>query len=146
MTHVLGYERRRIMSFKQYNLDNPEEAKRYKREKEHKRFVRENKGEEIKPAYETKEDPSDYAKELGENLIGKVIKIDKLRIRKYPEGEILRLINRGDEVRIISDFDDIWYKVELADGLRGFCMKTYLMTFVDEPGLDDKTRRCKCNV
>lgn len=134
------------MGFKQINLDNPEEARQYKREKDHKKFIRENKGRDITPAYTTSEDPSDYANELGTNLLGKVVKIDKLRVRKYPEGEIIKLINKGDEVRIISDFDDIWYKVELADGLRGFCMKTYLMTFVDEPGLDDKSRRCKCNV
>ena len=130
------------MSFKQVNLDNPEEARAYKKNKEHKKFIRENRGHEI-PASEK---PSDYANELGMNLIGKVVKIDKLRIRKYPEGEILRLINKGDELRIIADFDDIWYKVELPDGLRGFCMKTYIMSFVDEPGLDDKLGRCKTNV
>ena len=134
------------MGFKQVNLDNPEEAKQYKKEKEHKRFLRENKNEEIKPAYENPNPAENYGKDLGTNLLGKVVKVDQLRIRKYPEGEIITKINKGDEVRIIEDFDDIWYKVELPNGLLGFCMKCYLMTFEDCPDLDDKSRRCKTNV
>ncbi len=79
-------------------------------------------------------------------MLAKVVKVDKLRIRKYPEGEIIKLIDKGDEVRIISDFDDIWYNIELSDGTRGFAMKTFLMTFEEAPELDDKFRRCKTNV
>lgn len=134
------------MGFKQVNLDNPEEAKRYKKDKEHKRFLRDNKNQEIDLAYETKESTEDFGKDLGTNLIGKVIKVDQLRVRKYPEGEVITKINKGDEVRIIEDFDDIWYKVELTNGTRGFCMKTYLLTFLDDKDLDDKSRRCKTNV
>lgn len=134
------------MSFKQVNLDNPEEAKQYKRDKERKKFLKENKDQIPEPAYFTEEDPSEFSNEIGLNLIAKVVKIDQLRVRKYPEGEVIRLINRNDEIRVIADFDDIWYKVELPDGTRGFCMKNYLLTFVDEPGLDDKSRRCKTNV
>lgn len=137
------------MSFKQINLDNPEEAKEYKKEKDHKRFMRENKDLEEKnvtPAYKNTESTSSLAKEIGTNMLAKVVKVDKLRVRKYPEGEIIRMLNKGDEVRIISDFDDIWYNVELPDRTRGFVMKTYLMTFEEAPELDDKSRRCKTNV
>lgn len=137
------------MSFKQINLDNPEEAKEYKKEKDHKRFMRENKNLEetdVTPAYKNTESISSFEKEIGTNMLAKVVKVDKLRVRKYPEGEIIRMLNKGDEVRIISDFDDIWYNIELPDRTRGFVMKTYLMTFEEAPELDDKSRRCKTNV
>lgn len=137
------------MSFKQINLDNPEEAKEYKKEKDHKRFMRENKNleeKDVTPAYKNTESTSSFEKEIGTNLLAKVVKVDKLRVRKYPEGEIIRMLNKGDEVRIISDFDDIWYNIELPDRTRGFVMKTYLMTFEEAPELDDKSRRCKTNV
>lgn len=135
------------MGFKQVNLDNPEEAKEYKREKNHKQFMRENsqlEEKDVTPSYKNTEVSSN--KEIGTNMLAKVIKVDKLRVRKYPEGEIIRIINRDDEVRIISDFDDIWYNVELPDKTRGYAMKTFLMTFEDAPELDDKLRRCKTNV
>lgn len=135
------------MGFKQINLDNPEEAREYKREKNHKQFMRENsqlEEKDVTPSYKNTEISSD--KEIGTNMLAKVVKVDKLRIRKYPEGEIIRIINRDDEVRIISDFDDIWYNVELPDKTRGYAMKTFLMTFEDAPELDDKFRRCKTNV
>lgn len=137
------------MSFKQINLDDQEQAKKYRKDKEHKRFLRDNKDLEssnLESSFENQEDPTELEKEIGTNMLAKVVKIDQLRVRKYPEGEIIKLINKGDEVRIISSFDDIWFHVELPDGLRGYCMKAYLMTFVDEPGLDDKSRRCKTNV
>lgn len=135
------------MGFKQINLDNPEEAKEYKREKNHKQFMRENSQldeKDVTPSYKNTE--IDFDKEIGTNMLAKVIKVDKLRIRKYPEGEIIRIINRDDEVRIINDFDDIWYNVELPDKTRGYAMKTFLMTFKDAPELDDKLGRCKTNV
>ena len=137
------------MSFKQINLDNPEEAKEYKKEKDHKRFMHENKNleeKDVTPAYKNTESTTSFAKEIGTNMLAKVVKVDKLRVRKYPEGEIIRMLNKGDEVRIISDFDDIWYNIELPDRTRGFAMKTYLMTFEEAPELDDKSRRCKTNV
>lgn len=135
------------MGFKQINLDNPEEAKEYKREKNHKQFMRENsqlEEKDVTPSYKNTE--ISFDKEIGTNMLAKVIKVDKLRIRKYPEGEIIRIINRDDEVRIINDFDDIWYNVELPDKTRGYAMKTFLMTFEDAPELDDKLSRCKTNV
>ncbi|MBR5180087.1 MAG: SH3 domain-containing protein [Lachnospiraceae bacterium] len=137
------------MSFKQINLDNPEEAKEYKKEKDHKRFMRENKNleeKDVTPAYNNTESIASFEKEIGTNMLAKVVKVDKLRVRKYPEGEIIRMLNKGDEVRIISDFDDIWYNIELPDKTRGFAMKTYLMAFEEAPELDDKSRRCKTNV
>ena len=135
------------MGFKQINLDNPEEAKEYKREKNHKQFMRENSQLEEKDVTSSyKNTEISFDKEIGTNMLAKVIKVDKLRIRKYPEGEIIRIINRDDEVRIINDFDDIWYNVELPDKIRGYAMKTFLMTFEDAPELDDKLSRCKTNV
>lgn len=135
------------MSFKQINLDNPEEAKEYKKEKNHKQFIRENKNvENVKSSYVNKEEPTADDLEIGTNMLAKVVKVDQLRIRKYPEGEIIRMINKGDEVRIICDFDDIWFKVELPDRTRGFAMKQFLMTFEEAPELDDKLKRCKTNV
>lgn len=137
------------MSFKQVNLNNSEEAKSYKKEKDHNKFLRENSNldpKEITSSFKNTEDFKKLEREIGTNMLAKVIKVDQLRIRKFPEGEILRLINKGDEVRIISDFDDIWFNVELSDGTRGYAMKTFLMTFQDDSQLDDKSRRCKTNV
>lgn len=137
------------MSFKQINLDNADEAKEYKKEKNRNKFLHENKQleeKEVTPSFTNTEDPKTLEREIGTNMLAKVVKVDKLRIRKYPEGEIIRMIDKGDEVRIISDFDDIWYNVELPDKTRGFAMKTYLMTFEEAPDLDDKSRRCKTNV
>ena len=137
------------MSFKQINLDDQEQAKKYQKDKEHKRFLKDNKDLEpskLESSFENQEDPTELEKEIGTNMLAKVVKIDQLRVRKYPEGEIIKLINKNDEVRIISSFDDIWFHVELPDGTRGYCMKAYLMTFVDDFNLDDKSRRCKTNV
>jgi hypothetical protein len=134
------------MGFKVLDLDDPEQAKQYKRDKNHKKFVKENPNVNTEPSFETQEEPDTSSDEIGTNMLAKVVKVDQLRIRKYPEGEVLRLINKNDEVRIISDFDDIWYKVELPDGCRGYCMKQFLMTYLDDRNLDDKFRRCKTNV
>ena len=134
------------MGFRTLDLDNPEQAKQYKKEKNHKKFIKENPNVNTTPSFENAEEPEISDKEIGTNMLAKVIKIDQLRVRKYPEGDIIRLINKGDEVRIINNFDDIWYKVELSDGLRGFCMKEFLMTYEEDKNLDDKTRRCKTNV
>lgn len=134
------------MSFKQINLDNKNEANQYKKEKQHKRFIKENPDVNTESSFENKEDTETFANEIGTNMLAKVVKIDQLRVRKYPEGEIIKLINKGDEVRIISDFDDVWYYVELPDGVRGYCMKAYLLTFLEDPQLDDKSRRCHTNV
>ena len=73
-----------------------------------------------------------------------IVKIDKLRVRNYPEGDIIKLISKGTEVKILSDVDDCWYKVQLNDGTVGFCMKTYLLTYLngETEGLNDN-RRCK---
>jgi hypothetical protein len=134
------------MGFKTFDLDNPDQAKQYKKEKNHKSFIKENPNVNTTPSYETEEEPDTSSDEIGTNLLAKVVKVDQLRVRKYPEGEVLRLINKDDEVRIISDFDDIWYKIELPDGCRGYVMKEFLLTYLDDHNLDDKSRRCKCHV
>jgi hypothetical protein len=136
-----------IMGLRIMDLDNETESKNYKKEKNHSKFKKENRmltDEDISPSYVNEEDPEEVkSKDIGTNLLAKVVKIDQLRVRRLPEGEIIRIINKGDEVRIVSDFDDIWFCVELADGTRGYCMKTFLLTYLDDQNLDDKSRRCK---
>lgn len=130
------------MGFRVVDMDNKEEYTKYSKKKKHEKFVKENKlATKTESSFENTEDLKDANKELpsGE-LYGKVINIDQLRVRNAPEGDIIKLINRGTEVVIVSDFDDIWYKVQLSDGTIGFCMKEFLMTFSE--GSND-TRRCK---
>ena len=134
------------MGFKVMDLDDPNQAKQYKKDKNHKKFVKENPNVNTTSSYENTEEPDTSNDEIGTNLLARVVKIDQLRIRKYPEGDVIKLINRNDEVRIISDFDDIWYKIELHDGTRGYAMKEFLMTYLDDRNLDDKSRRCKTYV
>lgn len=130
------------MSLNFVDMDNKEEYTKYSKKKKHDKFVKDNKfATKTESSFENAEDLTDADKELPSgDLYGKVIKIDQLRVRNAPEGDILCLINKGDEVVIVSDFDDIWYKVQLKNGTVGFCMKEFLMTFSE--GFNDN-RRCK---
>lgn len=133
------------MSISYYDLDNEEDKKKYNRKKKHDKFVRENKvATKTEPSYEAQVDPEPEKEITSTDLCGKVIKVDQLRIRNYPEGDVIRMIRKDSEVKIISDHDDIWYKVQLADGTIGFCMKEFLLTYVNGEmyGLND-SRRCK---
>lgn len=134
------------MSLQFTDMDNKDEYTSYRKKKRHDKFVKENPtANKTEPSYENNEDLSDAANELpSEDLKGRVVKIDQLRVRNYPEGDIIKLIARGTEVEIISDYDDIWYKVRLKDGTIGYCMKEYLETFIEAAsyGLND-SRRCK---
>lgn len=148
MTHVHGRLRKELtMGFNTVNMDNPKEYNAYKKKKKRERFLKENPNvEKVEPAYEVPEDKAvDETKEItSTDLCGKVIDVDQLRIRNYPEGDVIKTIPKNTEVKIISEFDDIWYKVELSDGTVGFCMKRYLLTYVNGEmyGLNDP-RRCK---
>lgn len=135
------------MSLKFVDMDNKEEYTSYRKKKKHEKFVKDNpNASKTEPLYENNEDLKDFDKELPgtPELKGKVVKIDKLRVRNYPEGDVITLINRGVEVTIVSDFDDIWYKVKLENGTVGYCMKEYLETFIEgEVYGSNDTRRCK---
>jgi hypothetical protein len=127
------------------DMDDKKQYTNYKKKKRHEKFVRENtKATNTEPSYEADVDPEPEKEITSTELCGKVIKIDQLRVRNYPEGDIIRMIKRDTEVEIISEHDDIWYKVRLADGTVGFCMKEYLQTYVNGEiyGLND-SRRCK---
>ena len=128
------------------DMDNKEEYTSYKKKKRHDKFVKENpNAKKTESSYVNNEDLSDAANEIpSEDLKGKVIKIDQLRVRNYPEGDIIKLISRGTEVLIVSDYDDIWYKVRLDDGTTGYCMKEYLQTFIEAANYGSNDyRRCK---
>lgn len=136
------------MGFKTVDLDNENEKNEYKRHKRHEKFVRENRVERTETVTEPVKSPEaveEKPQQVGpSDLCAKVIKIDQLRVRNYPEGDIIKLIPRDTELKILSEVDDCWYKVRLNDGTVGYCMKTYLRTFIDGEmyGLNDN-RRCK---
>lgn len=137
------------MGFRTVDLDNENERNEYKKHKRHEKFVRENRVERTEVVKEP-EQPVEVKKvdepiQVGQtDLCAKVIKIDQLRVRNYPEGDIIKLIPRDTELKIVSDVNDCWYKVRLEDGTVGYCMKTYLRTYIDGEmyGLNDN-RRCK---
>lgn len=136
------------MGFKTVDMDNKEEYNEYKKKKNHYRFMKES--QPVIPDPVDVKEVEKVERNLGvedikkEELFAKVVKIDKLRVRNYPEGDIIKLISKGTEVKILSDVDDCWYKVQLNDGTVGFCMKTYLLTYLngETEGLND-SRRCK---
>lgn len=135
------------MGMKFVNMDDKREYTEYRKGKKHERFVRENRvAEKTEPEVEVPEEGVDPAKEIvtKTETLGKVVKIDMLRMRNYPEGDVIKLLPKGTEVNIISDHDDIWYKVMSYDGTIGYCMKEFLLTYVNDEvhGVNDP-RRCK---
>lgn len=135
------------MGFNTVNMDDPREYNAYKKKKKRERFLKENQqASKVEPSYEVPEEKEvDDQKEItSTDLCGKVVKIDRLRIRNYPEGDVIRMIPKDTEVKVISEFDDVWYKIELQDGVIGYCMKEYLTTYINGEiyGLND-SRRCK---
>ena len=127
------------------DMDNKKEYTNYKKKKRHEKFMKENPHtENVQPSYEAPVEENPEMEITSTMLIGKVVKLDQLRVRNYPEGDVIKLINRGIEVEVVSEHDDIWYKVRLADGTVGYCMKEFLETYIDgeSHGLNDP-RRCK---
>lgn len=49
-------------------------------------------------------------------------------MRKGPtiDSEILKILTKGTEVKIIDDTDDIWYKVCVSGIGTGFCMREFI--------------------
>ena len=58
---------------------------------------------------------------------GKVI-CQSLNMRKAPttDSEILRILTKDTEVKILDDVDDTWYKVCVGGAGTGFCMKEFI--------------------
>lgn len=139
------------MGLKYVDLDNEAEKNEYRKHKKHEKFLKENRVERtevvtepVQPEKKEEVETQPAALQGLNDLCGKVIKIDQLRVRNYPEGDVIKLIPRDTELKILSDVDDCWYKVKLKDGTVGFCMKTYLRTYIEGEmyGLNDN-RRCK---
>lgn len=64
---------------------------------------------------EVKEKAADLIESAGESWTGIVAtEKDGLRVRREPDGEILRLLDKGSEVQLIGSDQGGWYK--LADG------------------------------
>ena len=51
-----------------------------------------------------------------------------LNMRKEPtiDSEILRILTKGTEVKILDDTDDTWYKVCVGGVGIGFCMREFI--------------------
>ena len=51
-----------------------------------------------------------------------------LNMRKEPtiDSEILRILTKGTEVKILDDTDDTWYKVCVGGVGTGFCMREFI--------------------
>lgn len=58
---------------------------------------------------------------------GKVVNCQLLNVRKRPkrDAEILRVIEKDDEVEILNNAGE-FLRVKLSDGTYGFCMSTYI--------------------
>lgn len=58
---------------------------------------------------------------------GKVVNCQLLNVRKRPkrDAEILRVIEKDDEVEILNDAGE-FLRVKLSDGAYGFCMSMYI--------------------
>ena len=58
---------------------------------------------------------------------GKVVNCQLLNVRKRPkrDAEILRVIEKDDEVEILNDTGE-FLRVKLSDGTYGFCMRMYI--------------------
>ena len=58
---------------------------------------------------------------------GKVVNCQLLNVRKRPkrDAEILRVIEKDDEVEILNNAGE-FVRVKLSDGTYGFCMRMYI--------------------
>lgn len=51
----------------------------------------------------------------------------RLRLRREPSGNVIALLDAGDEVLVDTlQSTDKWYKVYTKDDLDGFCMKEFI--------------------
>ena len=65
--------------------------------------------------------------EVSSKKKGNVI-CQSLNMRKGPtiDSEILRILTKGTEVKILDDTDDTWYKVCVGGVGTGFCMREFI--------------------
>lgn len=56
------------------------------------------------------------------------VNCDKLYLRKKPsfDSDAVTILNRDEELMIMSDEDPEWYNVYTASGQEGFCMKDFI--------------------
>lgn len=130
------------MGFRTIDLDTKDGRDKYKKLKETK-SIQETFGNEgienfaPRPEEPVKEEPKkEEAITLEANtqapaaLQGVVIGVDQLRVRKWPEGDILYLISKDSIVKILEDHDG-WLKVETAPGRQGFVMKSFIKIYTE---------------
>lgn len=57
-----------------------------------------------------------------------VVTCHSLNVRKEPstDSEILRIIPKDMEVKILEDVNETWYKVRIPEIKTGFCMKEFI--------------------
>lgn len=57
-----------------------------------------------------------------------VVTCHSLNVRKEPstDSEILRIIHKDMEVKILKDANETWYKVCIPEIKTGFCMKEFI--------------------
>ena len=94
------------------------------------------KAEEVVEPIVSEEETCDVVEETSEIVcvpnhtkIGKVVNCDKLNVRRNPntDASIVCIINRLTEVEIDESLStDTFYKVYLATGVEGYCMKEYI--------------------
>lgn len=64
------------------------------------------------------------------NIVGVVCDCKKLNIRKAPnkDSDVVEVVSAGAELTIAKhSVDKPWYRVTTADGIKGFCMREFVM-------------------
>ena len=74
---------------------------------------------EIKTESPKKEEPK---------VINGTVTCDRLNVRSKPDikSDVVKVILKGDTVRVDSDTDKEWLKVVLKDKTKGYCMKEFI--------------------
>lgn len=90
-----------------------------------------NKKKEVfeAPAIELTEEPVEEnpVEEPTTIVNGVVTNCLRLRLRREPSGNVIALLDAGDEVLVDTlQSTDKWYKVYTKDDLDGFCMKEFI--------------------
>lgn len=67
--------------------------------------------------------------EVKSELGGKVINIDRLNVRKKPEGDVISVILRNSQIRVLEDPGESWLKIVTPSGLEGWVMRQFIETF-----------------
>jgi uncharacterized protein YgiM (DUF1202 family) len=94
-------------------------------------FAEENITEETNVEEVKTEEPEETLAPQPESVIGFVVDCKKLNVRKKPvvnDRNIIKTIDVDTEVTVIEPekAKGEWYKVQLEDGVFGFCMKQFI--------------------